>query len=1316
MVRLKAEAAAVAASPHRWRLSRGGLLNVWQYDDQVFDFADGRLLLRGTNGAGKSKTLEMLLPFVFDADRARMDASGRRGATLYWLMTDGIEGTLRTGYVWVELARDTEDGGREHLTLGVGIKASKSARTASLWCFLLPGRIGAELHLEDETGPLSASACREAVTTRGGEFFDSPRAYKATVGRKLFGLDEAGYDDLLRLLYWLRSPQIGESVEVAELGRTLSLALPELDRAVVDAAGENFNALAEFGEQVERRERAALEVQKALGVYFRYAAGEVRRRAMALLDARAAATKAERAAVRAVTALQEAQLAEKQTSAAASLAAAAVVASDERRRQLEGSQAARDLEALELMKAQSEQSAGFARELSRESAAAAARLGAAREAVTEGEQELARRLAALKGAVDSAELIRLGLAAPVEPLLDDLPGHRLALGGVARAIGGAAAVVAVCLDALAAVEAALSRQTTAEELAAAAATGAESAEALAGTAERQAIDSEASLGQAITGWIAAAPFAATEAVASPDVPDAAELVRWRDGRVAPVAAALSAHGGGLDRQVEELDRELAGLAAEQARVEAEQDPAPPLPALARNPREAVPGLPLWRVVDVRDRVSERERAGLEAALQSSGLLDALVLADGSVLHGDDVILTAGAPVVGSLSELLVSAVPVGSPVDAATVQQLLGSVATAAEGADPFVAVDGSWRLGVVSGRATKPQAQYLGATARAAERLRLLAELAARTASVEGLRNDRVAERQRARDEQAAVRDWAADLPDPRPVLTARTVAHERLRAAQEAAAAGAAAERRASDSREHTATARRELNRLTTEAGLPDDRLALGSRGERLREAATSVRTALSVLVELEAARARGLRERAEAERLEVAAGLATAAAGKATAAAERAAAAYDARRESLSATQQELAQALAEAAEEQADSARAREAATEARVAAGKALAHAEEAVQRAEQARQDAEHRRRSADQAGASLHRAPGLVAAALASRDVDPDDWEALRAAVQEVPVADSNALLGAHRDLATGPAAHLQIRLETTGDDLYVVTGRDDEGQAPLATLAARLSARVEHDRTLLTAQQREVCEKHLLGELGEVLRKRRLDAARLVAHMNALLEGVRTSQGIRARLDWKLREDAPDEVRGTVVLLERPLGSLLPAQREQLLELLSSLIESARRDDPDAGYAEHLRTALDYRTWNDFSVLIRRPGTDNEERLSRRTALSQGEQKVVCYLPLFAAAAAHFTSLAVEAPHAPRFVLLDDAFPKIDVRTHPVLFGLLVDLELDWVVTSERLWGDYPTVPAVAVYEVLRSSQERGVLPYKHLWDGRALRAVGA
>ena len=221
----------------------------------------------------------------------------------------------------------------------------------------------------------------------------------------------------------------------------------------------------------------------------------------------------------------------------------------------------------------------------------------------------------------------------------------------------------------------------------------------------------------------------------------------------------------------------------------------------------------------------------------------------------------------------------------------------------------------------------------------------------------------------------------------------------------------------------------------------------------------------------------------------------------------------------------------------------------------------------------------------------------------------------------------------------------------------------------------------------------------------------------MNALLRGVTTSQGIQVKLLWALRDDVAADARRAVELLGRPVGALLPDERRELRDALHRLIEASRADAPEDSYSEHLTRALDYRRWFAFRIRYTRPenaGSWND--LHRRSPLSQGEQKVVCYLPLFAAAAAHFSSLAGAAPQSPRFVLLDDAFPKIDVRTHPLLFGLLVQLDLDFVVTSERLWGDHGTVPSLAIYEALRDPNERGIAQYRHTWDGQRLRAVGA
>lgn len=1281
-------------NPHRWRLHRAGLLNVWQYDSQVFDFAEGRLLLRGTNGAGKSKTLEMLLPFVLDGDRARMDASGKRGS-LTFLMLDGYEGSSRTGYLWVELARTGEDGKTEHLTCGIGLKSSGSTKTVTLWCFLLPT---AAIDLEDATGaPLSPPACREAVTAAGGEFFDSPRAYKAVVGRTLFGLDEAGYDELLRLLYWLRTPQVGESVEVAHLDRTLSDSLPELDRSVVDAAATSLDELQELGEQVQRRERASEEVHKALEAYRRYAAGEVRRRADAAVAAAEQLAGTERSVKRATTAVHAAEEVARAAEARTQSAVAGRLAAHERKTQLENSQEARDLEALEQMRLRALDAQRNAEAAEKAAVAAEQRRASALEVSAVAERELTASRRELLRLVDATLLRALG----VTPLPDDVAALGSALNGLATEVATQLAAVQLCLERVTAWEQAREAQGLCEERAAAAEAAvarAEDAASAAADALRQELDA---LTTAVSTWLVGAPV---EGVL--DDPEAA--VAWAAERTEPMLQQLHEQIGGLDALLTQLGEQETELQRSREEVAAERDPAPPLPALPRDEREDL--WPLWRVVDPVPGLTSEELAGLEAALQASGLLDALVLPEGR-LRGRDSAVVTGPPVTGTtLADLLV---PAGD-LSADVVLSALRTVALDGDG-PAVVRSDGSWRLGALEGRADKVQAQYLGVVAREAERSRRLAALDERLAATRTAADEAELKRDTAVAHADRLVTWRDAAPDAVPVARARTSAAATEARLDEERGHLAEATQAAEHARAASAERQRELRRVAAQHRLPDDRESLEQRRQQLHDARHQV----------EAAQRAHLRHGRDVERAAVlSAAVEAAEAELADAAAHRdeevrqaegAAARYDARREALSATQQELQRALRDAADELIAAEAEEAAAHGSQLETASALTHAQGDLVRRQELLADAETQARRAEAAAMALRSAPGLLAAVGVA---DHLDWLGLQEAVAGLAVADSNTVYVAFQQLMTGSAGALQPRQQATADGLVVLSVRDevDGTDLPLAEVAARLAARVAADKELLTRQHRQVCERHLLGELGEVLRRRRLDAASLVTHMNTLLDGVRTSQGIRVRLDWRLRDDLPEETRGAVRLLERPIGSLLPEQRDRLLELLSELIEASRRDDPDGGYAEHLRNALDYRRWSTFAVRLRRAGREEEERLSRRTALSQGEQKVVCYLPLFAAAAAHFSSLAAEAPNAPRFVLLDDAFPKIDVRTHPVLFGLLVDFDLDWLMTSERLWADCDTVPAAAIYEVIRSPTERGVLPFKHLWDGRRLTAVGA
>ena len=144
-----------AGAARRFRLHRAGIRNVWQYDEQDFAFGDGRLLLRGKNGAGKSKALEMLLPYLLDGDARALDATGTGRTTLVWLMLDGVEQTNRMGYLWVEFRRPANEAGaqEEFLTLGAAIRASKSTGRAVPAFFITPLRVGGSCISWKRAGP-----------------------------------------------------------------------------------------------------------------------------------------------------------------------------------------------------------------------------------------------------------------------------------------------------------------------------------------------------------------------------------------------------------------------------------------------------------------------------------------------------------------------------------------------------------------------------------------------------------------------------------------------------------------------------------------------------------------------------------------------------------------------------------------------------------------------------------------------------------------------------------------------------------------------------------------------------------------------------------------------------------------------------------------------------------------------------------------------------------------------------------------------------------------------------------------------------------
>ena len=89
---------------NKWQMNRAGILNYWYYDEAEFEFAGGRLLLRGSNGSGKSVTMQSLITILLDGIKRadRLDSFGSRSRRIedYLLGEKEISNYEdRTGYL-----------------------------------------------------------------------------------------------------------------------------------------------------------------------------------------------------------------------------------------------------------------------------------------------------------------------------------------------------------------------------------------------------------------------------------------------------------------------------------------------------------------------------------------------------------------------------------------------------------------------------------------------------------------------------------------------------------------------------------------------------------------------------------------------------------------------------------------------------------------------------------------------------------------------------------------------------------------------------------------------------------------------------------------------------------------------------------------------------------------------------------------------------------------------------------------------------------------------------------------------------------------
>nr|WP_296767196.1 TIGR02680 family protein [Rhodococcus sp. (in: high G+C Gram-positive bacteria)] len=1361
----------------RFRPTRAGIINLWDYRDQEFSFADGRLVLRGPNGSGKTKALEVLFPFVLDGriePRRLNPFAGEERTMKSNLLYRGQESAH--SYVWMEFGRGSRED-PESVTVGIGMRASRQNDKVTRWYFVADGRAGVDFSLlGSDDRPLTK---KQLVEQLGSDAItDRPVDYRASIDARMFGLGAQRYDQLINLILTLRRPQLAKNLDPKGLSQALTDGLRPLDEQLVLEAARSFSDMEEVGRSLEGLAQADQAAKNFVGVYSKYLRVQARsdvEQVSRRLEAVTHNTTAHfAAAAQKERRLQERVAAEKQFDDAERALDQAIADREtlQRSSAYEGKQQLDDLaESAGKLKVSAAQQSERAKK-------AQADLEQRSTEATRSEAALRDSVAALTRAEDDLQVAAedAGIAWSSMPASSRSDQFSTALRGHAEERDGDVRAVRSALNT---VEKATTERARADKSAARARELLDAARASVTEAEAAVELTRAQYASGLRSWwsdnstlystagITVAAFDALDAavprIGDDDAPslDAVLAEVSADGletvRARRTASGIRAAG---------LVEEMASLTSERALIDAQHDDAPPAFVARTSSRDGQRGAPLWQLVRFADDVDPAEAAGVEAALQASNLLDGWIPADGvpASIESEQYLVAAPAdarPAGRTLADVL-EAEP-GTDVPESIVRDVLQSISLVSDMPDTAprdlpdtvatsIGLDGRFWQGVQQGRHVKPDAEYIGATARARRR-------AARITELDALIDATAASTQAAREEERLAGELvrglhaaAKQLPRVSGIVKAQKSVTESAGALRTSQAGSTVADS--------------ELDQAIAELSAKEKHLRTTAVAHRTPHSARDIDSLAAAIRHFENQGDLVLRRRADhvretersneaLNRLEESTGLAEELAEEAAIAEEnhfQQVQRLEILSEKLGATADQINIDL-EAARDRIEKCKVEQrAARKADKDAGEAIGKAEGACNTAQEGLRGAltetlGDTARLAPYARKDLlailgvHEAYAWPSSESAWLTVDQilyrivgasidDEISVLPPVVQQLhsalneataSVKASDSYRKSTRTALTGALQEFDSQLASSGQDyrlqwdapdgLTVVRVQDEQGFSSVGEFADRIGDARSNQETLLTEHERRILEDALLTGLAQQIHERTVDARELIAQMSTEMKQRKMSSGNTIGVHWVLADNLDDGARAISKLLDRDASALNSDDLATMRAHFASEIRIARAAHPERSYPEILATTLDYRRWRVFAfTLIRGDGTEDRLTVARHSALSGGEQSVSLHLPLFAAA---HVMLSSADPHSPRLLALDEAFAGVDDNGRSELLGLSVQFDLDLFMTGYDLWITYSDVPGCAHYDLAHSTAENSVSAALLVWENGELFA---
>lgn len=1344
-------------------MNRAGLVNFWYYDEETFDFADGKMLLRGANGSGKSVTMQSFLPVLLDGRKSpdRLDPFGSKARKMQDYLLGEKEVTNRderTGYLFLEYVKK---GTGQYITTGIGMQAKRNKQMKS-WYFVITDnrRIGFDFSLtQDHTGekiPFSEKELTNRIAT-GGHVVGSQREYMELVNRYVFGFQSTdAYEDLIKLLIQLRSPKLSKDFRPTVIYEILDSALPPLTDDEIRYLSDSIDQMDQVQQELENLANQKKAVDRLVDSYDRYNQYVLAERAQ---QWRAAEKNA---------ALKQKEVAQFFNQTTELTEEIAVLYAEEK-------QLDQKLQLLEIEKEQLRSHEVWSLEKRKEEIQTEKRNKSIELTRIEQNRSTKQRdYGTKKEDLDKQQLAEHREQQEMNNLLENMrndaeeshfSGHDVNQADFKRLMNvnygftvwrkAVSAHSSTLVEALKLVEEKVRLQERFSELEKHSSQQKQKVDHAQRQIEhsRQWFEEELQkLESAIFEWIKIHPELTFESERKQQI---ARLVQGLylessfDHVKIPINDALSEYQETIHIQKLQLENQLSQVIGkideknnEITRLKSQKMIEPERAEGTSHHREKLRmagqyAVPFYEAVEFQEHVTEKQRSRIEAVLRQTGVLDSLISTKEIEPLEDTVIVENPLMMTLTLADYLQPDLDGQFDLSSEKVDAVLRSIPL--EQTEGAFAIDpnGSYTMGILKGHAPlQGAAKFIG---RASRKRYLKEQLEKLTDEIYRLNEDKsnlIVQVEEVELRLQEIKQWQQEIPSDD---TLQDIHKVLLQLDQERKLEQALLDQIDSQWKE----VRVKLETLKPKLHTYSSHFGLEMKEDYLKRAMESIYSYQEDIRDLENSFVKWQAIRSKIHYLE----------------------------QALGDLEDELDYLKGQmTVTEDAISAISKEAESIEKQLALQGMEEIRREVQRVQteftQTNEKLRGVKDSIPQKKADLGRAQEKREDATVGGKFWTqmrDEWEQLVTdevnrefvAIEQI---DAKTILAEFEDvLASYEKSKVQEQLtkifleEQSILSEYRPANMTEDKKVPVwmseeqppqfeayvrdfVALKDRRLIRVyyngsptdpyylrntisktfEDQQRHLDEQDRQLYEDIMLNHIGTILRSRIKRAANWVKKMDQIMSERDNSSGLIFSIAWKAKTaDSEDEMdtADLVKLLERDSKYLHEEDLTKITSHFQSRISRAKEliSLRNEGSTLHqvLKEVLDYRNWFSFVLSFKRENEPSKRELTNNAffQFSGGEKAMAMYIPLFTAAYSRYKEASSSAPY---IISLDEAFAGVDENNIRDMFEVVEQLGFNYIMNSQALWGDYDTVPALAIADLLRPKNADFVTVMRYKWDG--------